>query len=129
MSGKRHRDKGNRVERALVHAHQEVGIGAERVPLSGAAGGSYSGDLIVTPPRGMFYRRDRFLGEVKARKAGAGFKTLERWLGENDLLFLVRDRQDPLVVVSWSTYLGLMGGTYEHDSGVPAAPGDGVGGG
>ena len=37
--------------------------------------------------------------EVKARGTGSGFRTLERWLGKNDVLFLIRDRATPLVVV------------------------------
>src|SRR4051812_19739032 len=44
MSGRRSRDKGARVERAIVNALQTGGFAAERVPLSGAAGGRYSGD-------------------------------------------------------------------------------------
>jgi hypothetical protein len=47
MSGRRSRDKGARVERAIVHALQAGGFAAERVPLSGAAGGRYSGDIVL----------------------------------------------------------------------------------
>ena len=36
MSGARHRQKGNRVERELVARHAALGIHAERYPLSGA---------------------------------------------------------------------------------------------
>jgi hypothetical protein len=43
--GKGSREKGNRTERAIVRALQDHGLGAERVPLSGSAGGSYLGDL------------------------------------------------------------------------------------
>ena len=32
------RDKGQRIERELVHLHLDAGIPASRVPLSGAAG-------------------------------------------------------------------------------------------
>ena len=42
---------------------------------------------------------DMLRAEVKARGQGEGFRTLERWLGENDVLFLWRDRVPPLVVV------------------------------
>jgi Holliday junction resolvase len=34
------RDKGQRIERELVHLHLDAGIPASRVPLSGAAGGN-----------------------------------------------------------------------------------------
>ena len=42
--------------------------------------------------------------EVKARASGEGFATLERWLGEADALFLIRDRATPLVVLPWSRW-------------------------
>src|SRR5436189_196991 len=45
--GRAPRAKGNRLERTIVRLFQEVGIGAERVPLSGSAGGSYAGDFSV----------------------------------------------------------------------------------
>ena len=94
----RSRDKGNRIEREMVHRHLDNGVFAERVPLSGSAGGSFSGDLRIGELR----------GEVKARQAGQGFKTLERWLGDNDLLFLRRDRAEPIVVMEWQTYMQIM---------------------
>jgi len=98
MSGRRSRNKGYRIERELVLKHKEAGIPCKRVPLSGAQEG-YPGDLMV---------EDKYLAEVKARASGSGFKTLERWLGENDLLFLRRDRADPLVVMPWEMYLRLL---------------------
>jgi Holliday junction resolvase len=70
--GRRSRDKGNRTERAIVRALQDHGLGAERVPLSGSAGGSYVGDLTV-PVLGV----DRVV-EVKAR--ANGFRELYAWL-------------------------------------------------
>jgi hypothetical protein len=42
--------------------------------------------------------------EVKARKSGEGFMTLERWLGDADALFLRRDRAEP-----WSCCSGASG--------------------
>jgi Holliday junction resolvase len=47
MSGRRSRDKGARSERALVKFLQNAGFAAERVPLSGATGGRYVGDVPV----------------------------------------------------------------------------------
>ena len=93
--------KGSRIEREVVNLHREAGIPAERVPLSGAAGGSFAGDLRIG---------EVLTAEVKARGNGAGFKTLERWLGENDMLFLRRDRAAPLVVMTFDTYLKLFEG-------------------
>ena len=89
--GRRSRDKGNRVERAIVRALQEHGLGAERVPLSGSAGGSYVGDLTV-PLLGV----DRVV-EVKCR--AHGFTQLYDWLDSRDILVVKADRRQPLVVI------------------------------
>jgi hypothetical protein len=100
--GLKSKRKGSRIERELVQRHRAAGIDAERVPLSGAAGGSYTGDIRI---------QGGLVAEVKARAGGDGFKTLERWLGDNDLLFLRRDRSTPLVVMPWALYARLMGQT------------------
>src|SRR6516162_1576922 len=91
MSGARHRQKGNRVERAIVHALQDAGFAAERVPLSGAARGRFGGDVSV-PLLGI----DRRV-EVKAR--ANGFRQLYDWLGNHDFLIVKADRLEPLVVL------------------------------
>ena len=92
MSGGRApRQKGNRAERALVRFLQEQGFAAERVPLSGSAGGSYLGDLSV-PVIG----RDLCV-EVKVR--GNGFAQLYAWLEGRHLLIVRADRREPLVVL------------------------------
>jgi len=44
------------------------------------------------------------VAELKSRKSGAGFVQLEHWLGDNNLLFLWRDRQDPMVCMGWETW-------------------------
>jgi Holliday junction resolvase len=99
MGGKMSRDKGARREREFVHRLIEAGIPAERVPLSGAAGGSFGGDIRVG---------DGFVAECKARKNGSGFATLEGWLDGNDFLFLQRDRADPFVCMTWKRFVELM---------------------
>jgi len=81
MSGKRSRDKGARAERDFAKR-----IGGRRVPLSGAMKG-YKGDVIGL---GMTW-------ECKKRKGG--FKTLYKWLGENDALAIQADRKEWLVVI------------------------------
>lgn len=88
------RRKGSRVEREVVALHEAEGVAAKRVPLSGAQQG-WRGDVRVG---------NDLVGEVKARKGGAGFAVLERWLGENDLLFVRRDRGAFLVVMPWRVY-------------------------
>jgi Holliday junction resolvase len=91
MSGRRSRDKGARGERHLVHLLQAAGFAAERVPLSGAAGGRYCGDVSV-PLLGV----DRTV-EVKVR--ANGFRELYRWLDGADMLIVKADRAEMLVVV------------------------------
>ena len=89
--GRASRQKGNRAERALVRALQDKGFAAERVPLSGSAGGSYCGDLTV-PLLGV----DRVI-ESKVR--AHGFAQLYDWLDGRDLLVVRADRKEPLVVL------------------------------
>lgn len=110
--GKASRDKGLRRERAIVEIHQKSGLQAERVPLSGALryrGNGADVDLYV---RGS----DPLKAEVKARGEGAGFRTLERWLGLNDALFLVRDRAAPIVVLPLHVWLEVAGRSARADA-------------
>jgi Holliday junction resolvase len=88
MGGRASRDSR---ERAIVKYLQGSGFAAERVPLSGSAGGSYLGDLTV-PVLGI----DRVV-EVKAR--ANGFKQLYAWLVDRDILIVQADRSEPLVVL------------------------------
>jgi Holliday junction resolvase len=106
MSGARHRRKGDNIEREIVERHRAIGIHAERYPLSGASrfrGTGHDVDLFL-------FGRDEApaVAEVKARKPGAGFVTLEKWLGEFDALFLRRNNSDPLVVVPWRIWSRLI---------------------
>jgi hypothetical protein len=105
MSGKSSKVKGWVAENEIKHMHLDLNIFCKRVPLSGAAAG-YKGDLEIL---------DEFVAEVKKRAGGNGFATIERWMGDNDLLFLKRNRQLPLVVMDWATYVKLMRG-YKSNS-------------
>src|ERR1700740_2976001 len=89
--GRRPRAKGNRFERSLVRLFQDAGFASERVPLSGSAGGSYSGDLTV-PVIG------RDLG-VEAKARADGFRKLYAWLDGRDAWIVKADRRDALVVI------------------------------
>jgi Holliday junction resolvase len=91
MSGTRHRQKGNRAERAVVRLLQDRGFAAERVPLSGAARGRFGGDVSVP-----ILDIDRRV-EVKCR--GNGFRELYRWLDGADMLIVRADRREVLVIV------------------------------
>ena len=101
------RSKGQRVEREMVAAHKAMGVHAERVPLSGGAhyqGGGHDVDIYA-------FGKDEapLVCEVKARKSGAGFKTLTRWLGENDALFLKANNEPAVAVVPWRVWVRLIG--------------------
>jgi Holliday junction resolvase len=94
MSGRRSRRKGARTERSIVNALQASGIAALRVPLSGAAGGRFAGDIVLP-----LIGRDLCV-EVTAR--ADGFRELCCWLDGRDVLIVKADRQEPLVVVRLS---------------------------
>ena len=102
------RDKGARRERQIVDLHREIGVKAERVPLSGAMQFRNTAktdvDCYVRGPDAA-----PFVTEVKARANGGGFVTIETWLGEADALFLIRDRAKPLVVLPWDRWAELVG--------------------
>jgi hypothetical protein len=105
QGGAHHRRKGNAIERELVDRHKALGVHAERYPLSGASRFRGKGhDLDIY----LFGRNEApFVAEVKARRGGSGFATLERWLGECDALFLRRNNTDPLIVLPWRVWARL----------------------
>ena len=91
MSGLKSRRKGQNEERAIVNTWQDAGQAAERVPLSGAAGGSFSGDVTIP-----------LLGEdrvFEAKVRANGFRQIYDWLGDNFGLFIRSDRNPRLVVL------------------------------
>jgi hypothetical protein len=94
--GKMQRDKGARREREVVNHWTSLGLKAARVPLSGAAGGDYAGDIDLYA---FGVDEAPLVGEVKARAEGGGFKTISKWLGINDFLVLHEDHKDRLYVV------------------------------
>ena len=91
MSARRSRSKGARTERSIVNALRARGIVAVRVPLSGAVGGRFAGDVVL-PIKG----RDLCV-EVKAR--ADGFRELYSRLDGRDVLIVKADRREPLVIV------------------------------
>ena len=106
------RQKGNRVEREIAKLLTDAGIPTRRVVGSGAYGKideRLQGDLqIGTLPDGHWF----LTGEVKARKDGAGFAILSRWLGDNDVLILKKNNVDPMVALSWTTFVSLLEAAY-----------------
>ena len=94
------KNKGSRIEREIVEAHRALGLKADRIDeRAGQLGKDASADVDI-----WLLDEDPIKGEVKARKGGGGFVQLEKWLGDCGLLFLHRDRADPMVVVRWSVW-------------------------
>ena len=78
MNGRRSRNKGARVERAILRALQANGFAATKMSHNGR-------ELHV---------------EVKARADGS--RELYGWLNKRDVLIVKADRQEPLVIVRMS---------------------------
>jgi hypothetical protein len=100
------------VKREIVALHGELGVKAERVPLSGAS--RYQGNGADVDIYAFGLAAAPLVCEVKARKSGEGFAMLERWLGDADALFLRRDRAEPLVVLPWRIWARMV----ERSSGI-----------
>lgn len=98
MSGKAPKQKGDRLERAVVTLLKAHGLDAKRVPLSGSAAG-YPGDVSV-----KLAGRELCV-ECKSR---ADFKTLYGWLEGRDALVLKADRKDALLVVRLKDVLEVL---------------------
>lgn len=92
MVGKFSRDKGARIERAMVDLFKAAGFNAQRVPLSGAARGGFKGDVSIDPLLG-----ERRRLEVKGR--ASGFGQIYNWLSDNYALIVKADRAEPLVIL------------------------------
>jgi Holliday junction resolvase len=82
MSGAGHRRKGDRLEREIVARHRALGIHSERYPLSGATRFRGQGHDVDVYPFGT--SEAPIVAEVKGRRNGSGFVTLEKWLGTYD---------------------------------------------
>ena len=95
--------KGTRTENVIVKLHTDLGIEAERMPLSGSLGGKYSDDVLIA---------GTVRAEVKARKNGEGFKTLETWMKNCPIMFLKRDRVEPLIVMTAAQYRLMAAATW-----------------
>jgi hypothetical protein len=103
------RQKGDRFERACIAALADLGVKAERVPLSGGAiGGSFEDDLLVD-----VCGTTRHV-ECKTRKRA--WSDLFGWLNPQHhahkpyCLFIKADRTDTLVVMDLATFATLAQG-------------------
>jgi Holliday junction resolvase len=106
MSGARHRRKGDRLEREVVARHRALGVHSERYPLSGASRFRGKDHDVDVYPFGT--GEAPMIAEVKGRKNGCGFVTLEKWLGEHDALFLRKNNAEPLVLLPWRVWALLL---------------------
>ena len=111
MGGKASRDKGNRVEREIVKWLSDAGIPSKRQVGSGAHSRfdpRLENDIRVGL-RPDPHAKSLFIAEAKGRKPSqVRWRTIEKWLGDNDLLFLREDRKAPLVVCSGEVALRLL---------------------
>tara|TARA_R110000824_G_scaffold66183_6_gene171871 strand:+ start:1764 stop:2117 length:354 start_codon:yes stop_codon:yes gene_type:complete len=91
----RSKAKGSGFELEIVRAHQALGIASKKMPLSGALGGAYRGDVQIAG----------LVGECKRRARGYSslYKALEQG-GGMDILFVRDDRHETLVVMPWETW-------------------------
>lgn len=108
--GKSPRQKGDRFERECVNFLCANGLFAERVPLSGAAGGSFDSDVQVSlykPGRG---EHDIHKFECKIRQRA--WLDLYQWLEGNFGLFIRRDKGEALVVLRLKDFAELHGETW-----------------
>ena len=101
--------KGSRIEREIRDAHLKAGVPCKKMPLSGALGGEYAGDLQVA---------GTLLAEVKARKNGIGFTMINKWMGNNHILFLRENNSEPKVVLTWDIYIQMLS-AWCKENGVP----------
>lgn len=100
--GKFSKAKGYRVEAKLVKEFVKNGIKARRQPMSGA---------IADFPYDIEIRQEpwhKLSVEVKARKDGAGFKTLEKWKAGADLLCLHKDHGTTMVCLDLPLFIDIL---------------------
>lgn len=96
MAGKKHRQKGDRLEREVVNLMRSYELEAKRVPLSGAVDG-YKGDVICAG--GL---------QIECKARARGFTDLYNWLEGNDALVIKQDRKDPLLVLNLARFCRLL---------------------
>ena len=101
MGGKASRDKGANFEREIVNWHKDRGVDAERIPLSGAVKGNYSGDIKSGPQLALLAECKR-----RARAYQDLYDALDQ--DDSDMLFVRRDRGRTLVVLPIETYEAVL---------------------
>lgn len=113
MSGRKSRSKGRRIELEFRHEIEDYGIPCRRRQESGIKGNPDDPDLLVA---------GCLTAESKGRKGGAGFVQIERWLGENDILFLKRNNKPPMAVMPFDVFKCILLAWYEGGAPTTWAP-------
>ena len=93
------KQKGYRTEYNLVKRFQVAGIDAKRQVLSGA---------LPDHPHDIKIKNPDMIVEVKARKNGAGFKTLKKWMGSADALIMHEDHEESMVAIALPLFIDLL---------------------
>ena len=93
------KQKGYRTEYNLVKRFQVAGRDAKRQVLSGA---------LPDHPHDIKIKNPDMIVEVKARKNGAGFKTLKKWMGSADALIMHEDHEESLVAIALPLFIDLI---------------------
>ena len=97
MGGRSSKVKGSAFEREIVALLKSMGCNAQRIPLSGALKGDYSGDIRFGKALGL-------IGECKRRKRA--WKDLYDAIAqddESDVVFIRSDNEKPLAVMPMET--------------------------
>ncbi len=98
MSGRAPRRKGDGFEREVVKLLQEAGLAAERIALSGSAGGSFAGD-VSCPVRGLNRK-------LECKRRARAFGTLYGFLN-GSYATVIRDDREPMVVMKLEDWARL----------------------
>lgn len=106
---KAQRQKGLRNENKVKDMHIELGIPTTRISAPYKPG----------PDLELIINGTQLRGEVKARRDGSGWKTIKKWIENADCLYLVEDREPPLVCLRWDTYRRLVTHKEARDGPLP----------
>lgn len=99
------RQKGDRFERQFVKEMGDMGLWAERVPLSGSAGGSFTSDVHI-------HTLDDVVIEIECKTRARAWSDLFGWLKHDKhppfALAIKADRTDTLIVMSVEDFAKLL---------------------
>lgn len=100
MGGRASRDKGSRLERAIVNDLRAAGLDARRVPLSGSMRG-FKGDVQI-------HLAGRTL-TLEAKSRASGFSFIYKAIENADLLAVKVDHAEPLLIMRLKDAAAILG--------------------